>query len=370
MLKFNSDGKFKIMQISDAQDLPLVRKSLVRMINRACDVLQPDLVLFTGDNILGNHINDAVIGTKQIVSGHDATRARVELAIRHIVLPLEKRKIPFAVLYGNHDDMNCIEKAEQSEIYGSYSSCIGSGSDIGAGCGTYDIPIMSSDGNKRAFTVWMLDSAGKYADGSRYTTVSRDKIDWMLCRNKEIQKNFGVLPSFVFQHVPIPETIQLIRECKKSNDYMERDGRFYELDPQKAHGTLGEYPDVCSENVGEFEALKEMGGVLAAVAGHDHLNCFEGKVDDIDIIQTACASFRCYGNEMRGVRLFELDERKPFEYSTRTVTYFDLFKKTPLSVMRYINDADDKEKLKYGIWAGTAATAAIGALMIAVGKRK
>ena len=51
MLKFNSDGKFKIMQISDAQDLPLVRKSLVRMINRACDVLQPDLVLFTGDNI-------------------------------------------------------------------------------------------------------------------------------------------------------------------------------------------------------------------------------------------------------------------------------------------------------------------------------
>ena len=370
MLKFNSDGKFKIMQISDAQDLPLVRKSLVRMINRACDVLQPDLVLFTGDNILGNHINDAVIGTKQIASGHDATRARVELAIRHIVLPLEKRKIPFAVLYGNHDDMNCIEKAEQSEIYGSYSSCIGSGADIGAGCGTYDIPIMSSDGSKRAFTVWMLDSAGKYADGSRYTTVSRDKIDWMLRRNKEIQKDFGGLSSFVFQHVPIPETVRLIRECKRKPECIEHDGHFYELDPQKAHGTLGEYPDVCSENVGEFEALKEMGGVLAAVAGHDHLNCFEGKVDDIDIIQTACASFRCYGNEMRGVRLFELDERKPFEYSTRTVTYFDLFKKTPLSVMRYINDADDKEKLKYGILAGTAATAAIGALMIAVGKRK
>ena len=61
MLKFNSDGKFTIMQISDAQDLPLVRKSLVRMINRACDVLHPDLVLFTGDNILGNHINDAVM---------------------------------------------------------------------------------------------------------------------------------------------------------------------------------------------------------------------------------------------------------------------------------------------------------------------
>ena len=179
-----------------------------------------------------------------------------------------------------------------------------------------------------------------------------------------------VIPSFVFQHVPIPETVRLIRECKRKPECIEHDGHFYELDPEKTRGVLGEYPDVCSENVGEFKALCEMGGVLAAVAGHDHLNCFEGKVDDIDIIQTACASFRCYGNEMRGVRLFELDERKPFEYSTRTVTYFDLFKKTPLSVMRYINDADDKEKLKYGILAGTAVTAAIGALMIAVGKRK
>ena len=370
MLKFNSNGKFTIMQISDAQDLPLVRKSLVRMINRACDVLHPDLVLFTGDNILGNHINDAVIGTRQVASGHDATRKRVERAISHIVLPLEARRIPFAVLYGNHDDMNCIEKSEQSEIYGNYSSCVGSGADVGAGCGTYDIPIMSSDGTRRAFTVWMLDSAGKGADGNWYTTISRNKIDWMLRKNEEIKKDLGALPSLVFQHVPIPETMQLIRECEKNNECIEHDGRFYELDPKKAHGIIGEYPDVCSENVGEFEALKEMGGVLAAVAGHDHLNCFEGRVDDIDIIQTACASFRCYGNEMRGVRVFELDENKPFEYRTRTVTYFDLFKKTPLSVMRYINDADDKEKLKYGIWAGTAATAAVGALMIALGKRK
>ena len=48
----------------------------------------------------------------------------------------------------------------------------------------------------------------------------------------------------------------------------------------------------------------------------------------------------------------------------------DRFKKTPVSIMRYINDADDKEKLKYGILAGTVATAAVGALMIALGKRK
>ena len=367
-LKFDKNGKFTIMQISDAQDLPLVRKSLVRMISRACDKVKPDLVVFTGDNILGNHINDAVIGTRQIASGHYATRKRVEAAIKHIVLPLEARNIPFAVLYGNHDDMNDISKEEQSEIYSVFNCCIGSGADIGAGCGTYDIPILSSDGQRRALTVWMLDSAGKKADSAGwYTYISRDKLDWVIHRGKEL----GESPSIVFQHVPIPETLLLIAECGKNEPgCIEHEGRFYRLDPSKARGKLGEYPDVCSENVGEFEALKSLGNVLAVVSGHDHLNCFEGRVEGIDIIQTSCASFRCYGNEMRGVRVFSFDENDIENYKTRTLTYFDIFKKTPLSAARYIFDADDKEKLKYGICAGLFASAAAGAAMIAVSKRK
>lgn len=246
MLKFNSDGKFTIMQISDAQDLPLVRKSLVRMINRACDVLHPDLVLFTGDNILGNHINDAVIGTRQVASGHDATRSRVERAISHIILPLEARKIPFAVLYGNHDDMNCIEKSEQSEIYGNYSSCVGSGADVCAGCGTYDIPIMSSDGTRRAFTVWMLDSAGKGSDGNWYTTISRNKIDWMLRKNEK-SKSFRNSPLSCISACPDSGDCAAHTRVRKNNECTEHDGRFYELDPQK--------PTALSANIRTY-ALK------------------------------------------------------------------------------------------------------------------
>jgi len=36
--------------------------------------------------------------------------------------------------------------------------------------------------------------------------------------------------------------VQLIRECEKNNECTEHDGRFYELNPRKAHGTFGEYP--------------------------------------------------------------------------------------------------------------------------------
>ena len=57
-LHFRADGTFHILQVSDPQDLPHARKAMLRMLERAYDTLQPDLVLFTGDNTLGNHLHD------------------------------------------------------------------------------------------------------------------------------------------------------------------------------------------------------------------------------------------------------------------------------------------------------------------------
>ena len=62
-LRFH-DGKFIIVQVADAQDLRHVRPTMIRMLNRAYDDLHPDLVVLTGDNILGNHLRDARIGTR------------------------------------------------------------------------------------------------------------------------------------------------------------------------------------------------------------------------------------------------------------------------------------------------------------------
>ena len=49
-LKFKN-GKFRIMQVSDAQDLQFVRPTMIRMLNKAYDTLNPDLIVLTGDNI-------------------------------------------------------------------------------------------------------------------------------------------------------------------------------------------------------------------------------------------------------------------------------------------------------------------------------
>ena len=54
MLKFKN-GKFRIMQVSDPQDLQYIRPTMVRMLNMAYDSLKPDLIVLTGDNILSKY---------------------------------------------------------------------------------------------------------------------------------------------------------------------------------------------------------------------------------------------------------------------------------------------------------------------------
>ena len=47
-IKFKN-GKIRVMQVSDPQDMKYVRKAMVKMLDTAYDKIKPDLVVFTGD---------------------------------------------------------------------------------------------------------------------------------------------------------------------------------------------------------------------------------------------------------------------------------------------------------------------------------
>ena len=125
-----------------------------------------------------------------------------------------------------------------------------------------------------------------------------------------------------------------------------------------------EYPSILEESSGLFDAALECGDVRGIVSGHDHVNCFEGKYKGIDFIQTSCASFRCYGGEMRGVRIFEIDERDPENYMTYFFNYADLCGRGVASKLRYFWDADELEKTKAAVLAGTAVAAGVAGAII------
>lgn len=369
-VKFNSSGKLIVMQVSDTQDMKYVRKAMVKMLDNAYDILKPDLVLFTGDNILGNHLLDARIGDRKIASGKAATLQIMKESIHHICAPLEKRKIPFAMIYGNHDDMNAVSKDEQADIYRSYSMCLPMNTRNGrVDCDTYNIPVYSSDGEKVKFNLWMLDSAwhDKFEDKC-YTAIKPETVEWYKQTSAKLKEENGgnPVPSLMFAHIPLPEITNLIEQCGPNDTgavLTEKKG-WCRLRPDIARGTMLEYPCILEESAGLFDAALECGDVKGIVSGHDHVNCFEGKYKGIDFIQTSCASFRCYGGTMRGVRIFEIDERDPENYMTYFFNYADLCGRGIGAKIRYFWDADELEKTKAAVLAGTAVAAGIASAVI------
>ncbi len=369
-VKFNSSGKLIVMQVSDPQDMKYVRKAMVKMLDNAYDLLKPDLVVFTGDNILGNHLLDARFGNRQIASGKAATMQIMKESIHHICAPLEKRKIPFAMIYGNHDDMNAVSKDEQADIYRSYSMCLPMNTRNGkVDCDTYNIPVYSRDGEKVMFNFWMLDSAwyDKYEDKC-YTAIKPETVEWYKEISAKLKAENGgkAVPSLMFAHIPLPEITNLVEQCGPNDTgaVLTHSKGWCRLRPDMARGTMLEYPSILEDSAGLFDAALECGDVKGIVSGHDHVNCFEGKYKGIDFIQTSCASFRCYGGEMRGVRIFEIDERDPENYMTYFFNYADLCGRGAASKLRYFWDADELEKTKVAVLAGSAIAAGVAGAIL------
>lgn len=359
-LKFKN-GKFRIMQVSDPQDLQFVRRTMVRMLDKAYDTLTPDMVVLTGDNILGNHLCDARIGTKIVVHDKEGEAKAMKTAINHIVEPLEKRNIPFAMIYGNHDDRNRLTKEEQADFYRAYSGCIGLDDSESPDVDTYNVPIYSEDGKDIKFNLWMLDSAWHDDEENKcYELVKPEAIEWYKKKSAELKEQNGgtPVPSLMFQHIPMLEILEFLDECKETDDGAVKgpDGKFFKLKPECV-GAIEEYPSPVKESNGQFEAMKECGDIKAVVFGHDHPNCFTAKLDGIDFIQTSCASFRCYGGRNRGVRIFDIDEATG-TYTTTFYTYNDLCGKNLFTELSYIWDADDMVKQKIALITGCSVAVA------------
>ena len=319
-LQFDSDGKFKILHVADthlADDRHF--DASVWVVAETCDVERPDLVVLTGDNV-------------KPYEDPEETKKRIN-ALMNI---FDSRNIPVAVTFGNHDsEAGPMTREDIMAYYNTFSCSVAvDDGDTLSNCGTYNLPIFSSDGEKVKFNLWVFDSGDYDGDEPRhYDRVHADQIEWYRQTAAKLKEENGgeTVHSVVFQHIIVPEVYDALQKIDSKQPYavehIYNKGEYYVFDPDVVnYGTLNEKPCPGYYNDGQFDALVETGDVLAMFTGHDHTNAFGVRHKDIDIYTSPMTRYKglAYTTQY-GYRVVELDENDTATYTTRVERLYDVF---------------------------------------------
>ncbi|WP_295356263.1 metallophosphoesterase family protein [uncultured Prevotella sp.] len=238
-LRFNRNGEFKIVQFTDVHYKIHDARSnaAIKCIDAVLEAEQPDLVVLTGD----------------IVYSAPADSGLVDVLSR-----VAKAKVPFALVFGNHDDEHGLTRSQLYDVARKVPYCLlPDRGDVASP--DYTLSIGSHDGKQTAAVLYMIDSHSySKLDGIKgYDWIKHEQISWYREQSQQFAaKNGGKpLPSLAFFHIPLPEY-------------------GYAAADQSAiiSGTRMEAACAPKINSGMFTAMREQGDVMATFVGHDHDN--------------------------------------------------------------------------------------------------
>lgn len=277
VLKFNQEGKFKIVQFTDVHNVyndPRSKVALQR-IKEVLNMEKPDLVIFTGDVIYGKP---------------------AEEGLREVLGLVSDFKIPFGVTFRNHDDEQGLTRKQLLDIVSSYEYSLTSSAESVPGFSNYILTVKSNDLKRDAAILYCIDS-NSYStidDVKGYGFVSFDQIAWYRDNSKKITSaNIGKpVQSFAFFHIPLPEYS-------------------YAAEDQSAVMIGIRMEQVCAPklNSGMFAAMKEMGDMKGIFVGHDHDNDYAVYWNNILLAYGRYSGGNTVYNHLsNGARVIELKE--------------------------------------------------------------
>ncbi len=316
-LRFRKDGGFRILMMSDAHQKPGPDVRTPLAMGLLIDRTKPDLVVLGGDNVCGCETEDQF-------------REQLE----RIASPMEERGIPWAHVYGNHDQTDRLSKRWQQAVYEEYRYCVSrTGPEELPGTGNYFLPVVDESGEP-VFGIWGIDSQqdwrtqtvpleykgdlywdvmmpmpiASYAD---YDFIRFEQVMWYWNTSVTLEKQCGhKIPSLMVFHIPLYEFNAILRNAGRTQ-------------------YKGEYNERLSNseiNSGIFAAIFQRGDVKAVFAGHDHINTFDGIYCGIHMGFDGSIGYQAYGTRendpghdrerLRGGRLFDITLEDPWNIRT------------------------------------------------------
>jgi hypothetical protein len=299
-LTFGEDGKFRILMVSDLQETLDCNPRTLLAFDAMCEAAKPGLVILGGDNCNG-----------KVLRGEENLRQY----IKKITEPLERRGIPWAHIFGNHDRDTDVPADVQQKIYESMPHCVSKHTGAGvSGKSNFTLPVWGRSGELKFF-VWGLDSNNRWknfcADTGldpktpyrfthspvqceRWDVVRFDQQMWYYKSSLEIEKREGrKIPGMLVTHIA-PHEFQIAKDNPGET---------------LLSGSSDEVFSLGALNSGIFATILERGDIKTIACGHTHENDFEAEYLGVRLCLDACGGFSPYGvDSRRGGRVFELSE--------------------------------------------------------------
>ncbi|KAF7066863.1 hypothetical protein CFC21_072790 [Triticum aestivum] len=234
----------------------------------------PDLVVFTGDNIYGADSTDAA-------KSMDAA-----------IAPAIAMNLPWAAGIGNHDQEGTLSREGVMRHLVGMKNTLSRFNPEGVeidGFGNYNLEVGGVEGtllaNKSVLNMYFLDS-GDYSTVPSipgYGWIKASQEAWFQKTSSSLQKNYTSqqpsqkepAPALAYFHIPLPE--------------------FSSFTESNFTGVKQEGISSPSINSGFFTTMVEAGDVKAAFIGHDHINDFCGKLTGIQLCYAGGFGYHAYG---------------------------------------------------------------------------
>lgn len=302
--RIRKDGKFKILQASDLhlatgygkcrepvpdsyKDGPcLADPRTLDFVERILLDERPDLVILSGDQVNGDTSPDA------------------QSAIYKYSALFAKHRIPYAGIFGNHDDESNLNRAQSMSIMDGlpYSLSTAGPPDV-EGVGNYYIEVLSrGSGHTSALTIYMLDTHSYSPEEKKYRGydwVKPSQIEWFKTTSQSLKRKHKeyshIHMDLAFIHIPLPE-------------YRNPDNNAW----------VGNWtePSTAPTYNSNFKDALVQENVLLVSCGHDHVNdyCLPANNKAGDPALWMCygggagfGGYGGYGEYIRRLRLFEFD---------------------------------------------------------------